>query len=335
MSICKPRHALALCIGLLSGIFMSMAQAGPLPGPLVDVAWLHDHTKDVQIVDIRDDINSLTNDPSFKTESGKKVLIKVGGYIPDAVSVNFWAIRSKRDVDGHTIDFLLPSQQDFQAVMQASVLNNGKPVVLVPMGDDASSLQEAAYLAYELQVFGMPAADVSILNGGTHAWIAAGYPVDTDAIAPMDSGNWMAKPENKQLVATTGDVLRASQQGRPALLDARPLAQYVGVEQSVVATQAGRIAKAHALPPSALYRTAADGSARFLTAAQYQALLPLLGVPAHGAKIVYCNTGQFAASAWFILDRILGRPDVRVYPGSINEWSHLGKPMVGLPKLAS
>ena len=335
MRFLKPGQLLALCTGLFCGLFVSTAQAGILPGPLVDVAWLHDHAKDVQIVDIRDDINSLTADPIYKTEGGKKVLVSVGGYIPDALSVNFWAIRSKRAVAGKTIDFLLPSQADFQAVMQASVLNKGKPLVLVPTGDDASSLQEAAYLAYELQVFGMPAADVAILNGGTHAWMAAGYQVDNDAIAPMNSGNWTAVAENPKLVATTAQVLQASKQGRPMLLDARPLAQYVGVEASVVATQPGRIARAHALPPSALYRTAADGSARFLSPAQYRAVLPLLGVPVKGAKIVYCNTGQFAASAWFIFDRLLGQSDVRVYPGSINEWSHLGEPMVGLPANAS
>jgi thiosulfate/3-mercaptopyruvate sulfurtransferase len=186
------------------------------------VQWLHDHAKAVQIVDIRDDIDSLTSDPTFNTEGGKKVLSKVGGYVPGALSVNFWAIRDKRDIDGHKVDFLLPTSSDFQAVMQASLLEADKPVVLVPTGDDASSLQEAAYLAYALQVFGMPADEVAILNGGTHAWIAAGYPVDTDAIAPMTSGHWVAKHADMKLVATTQQVLAASKHpGRPILVDAR------------------------------------------------------------------------------------------------------------------
>ncbi|OZB62353.1 MAG: rhodanese [Thiomonas sp. 13-66-29] len=321
------------CLGwVLSAACCSAAYAAELPGPLVSVQWLHDHAKAVQIVDIRDDIDSLTSDPTFNTEGGKKVLSKVGGYVPGALSVNFWAIRDKRDIDGHKVDFLLPTSSDFQAVMQASLLEADKPVVLVPTGDDASSLQEAAYLAYALQVFGMPADEVAILNGGTHAWIAAGYPVDTDAIAPMTSGHWVAKHADMKLVATTQQVLAASKHpGRPILVDARPMAQFVGVEQSIVATEAGRIPGARSLPPSVLYRTAKDGSARFLHAAQYRAILPLVGLSERGPMIVYCNTGQYAASTWFILTRLVGDQQVRVYPGSINEWSHLGYPMLGLP----
>ena len=37
------------------------------------------------------------------------------------------------------------------------------------------------------------------------------------------------------------------------------------------------------------------------------------------------------ASVWYIMDHLLGDSGVRVYPGSINEWSHLDQPMQGLP----
>ena len=334
--ITKPstRLVAALAAGLMFWLLsiVAPAHAGTLPGPLVDVAWLHDHARQVQIVDVRDDINSLTADPKFEQREGRKVLAQVGGYIPGALSVNFWAIRETRKVDDRTIKFLLPDADEFTAVMKASVLEPGKPMVIVPTGDDASSLQEAAYLSFELQLFGTPADQIALLNGGTHAWIAAGYPVDTDAIAPMESGHWSAQAPQSGMLASTKQIADRLQRGAgAALFDARPLAQYVGLEESVVATRPGRIPGAMPIPPDLLYRTASDGSARFLSLAQYRTILKLMSVPKQQPMIVYCNTGQYAASVWFILDRLLGDSAVRVYPGSINEWSHLDKPMAALP----
>jgi thiosulfate/3-mercaptopyruvate sulfurtransferase len=37
--------------------------------------------------------------------------------------------------------------------------------------------------------------------------------------------------------------------------------------------------------------------------------------------VTYCNTGHWAATDWFVLSAVLGRPDVRLYAGSMVEWS--------------
>ena len=314
-------------IGLLQALLA--AHAATLPGPLVDVAWLHAHLDQVQVLDVRDDLNSLTDAPKYQTVGGAKVLSQVGGYIPGALSANFWALRGKRAIGGKDVDFLLPSAAEFEEVMQASQLEPGKPVVVAPTGDDATSLQEAALLVWELELFGMPADQVAMLDGGTHAWIAAGLTVDDDAIAPMSSGHWKAAPARGDMMADTAQVRAALRAHRP-LLDARPLAQFAAVDHTPVVPVAGRLAGARSLPAELLYRRGADGAWHFLSAAQYRAVFALdrVRVPAH--PIVYCNTGQYAAGAWFVLDRILQRHGVREYPGGINEWVARGLPVVGL-----
>lgn len=93
---------------------MTAAHAAGLPGPLVTPPWLHDHAKEVQIVDIRDNLDSLTSDPKFRIEKGQKVLERVGGHIPDALSVNFWGLRDKHVIDGKTIDFMPPTAKEFE-----------------------------------------------------------------------------------------------------------------------------------------------------------------------------------------------------------------------------
>ena len=40
-----------------------------------------------------------------------------------------------------------------------------------------------------------------------------------------------------------------------------------------------------------------------------------------GPVVAYCNTGHWAATDWFVLSAVLGRPDVRLYDGSMVEWT--------------
>jgi len=305
------------------------AQAGDLPGPVVSVQWLHDHAKDVQIVDIRDDLDGLMDDPKYITIKGKKVLQLSGGHIPDALSVNFWALREKHKVDGKTLDFQFPTAEEFQTVMRTSLLENGKPIVLVPTGDDAISLQEAAFLALELETFGVPANQVAILNGGTHAWLAAGYPVVVDAIVAMTSSKWKAGKERHDLLATTAQV-KAAQKTHESILDARPLSEFIGIARSPVVPKLGHIKGARALPAEALYFRAEDGSWRYMNAEHYHAAIQALHLGKVSPSIVYCNTGQYAAGAWYILNRIMGLHSVREYAGSIYTWEEKGLPVVGL-----
>ena len=257
---------------------------------------------------------------------GKRQLDQVGGNIPDALSVNFWALRESREVEGRKVDFMMPTATEFQAVMRASVLEPDKPVVLVPTGDDATSLQEASFLAWELQVFGMPATDIAILDGGTHAWITAGYEVENDGIAPLESGHWSATEPRTDLVAAIPDVQGVQKRHLP-LWDARPLAQFAGVDNTPAIPARARLEGARALPAEILYSPAEDGSWHFLKPAQYKAVLALQGLPPHATGILYCNTGQYAAGAWFIMSRIMGQSGLRLYPGGMNEWTQRGLPV--------
>lgn len=308
-----------------------LAAAAVLPGPIVSVSWLKAHASSVQIVDIRDDMNSLTNDPKWGKNNGRKVLVETGGHLEDALSANFWGLRQKHKINGKTIDFLLPTQEEFQESMRAVQLEPGKPIVLTPTGDDATSLQEAAFFAWELQLFGVPSDQVAILDGGVHAWIAAGNEVDSDAIAPMSSSKWTAKPPRADMLATTAEVEKLVHGHKSELLDARPLSQFVGLDHTPVVPISGRLPGARALPSEMLYKEASDGSWHFLSASQYAAVFELNGIPrptTHG--VLYCNTGQYAAGAWFALDRIMGMQGLREYPGGLNEWVQRGLPIVGL-----
>ncbi|ACX95061.1 sulfurtransferase [Halothiobacillus neapolitanus] len=304
-----------------------------LPGPVVCAQWLHAHSRDVQIVDVRDDPDSLSTPPIFYTQNGQKHLKRVGGHIPSALSVDFLALRNTHRVDGLSLDFQFPTPAEFQSLMQSICLQSNEPIVIAPTGDSAISLQEGALLALELTVYGVPTSEIALLNGGTHAWITAGFPISTNTIFPASGSHWRAKPARASILAHTADVRRQLDRGG-LVLDARPLDQFVGITHSPVVTLPGRIQGATALPAEVMYTRAEDGSWHFLTPEQYRNVLAALDIEMDSRTkadaIVYCNTGQYAAGAWFILNRIIGDSDIRSYEGSLYNWEHHGLPVVGL-----
>jgi thiosulfate/3-mercaptopyruvate sulfurtransferase len=44
-------------------------------------------------------------------------------------------------------------------------------------------------------------------------------------------------------------------------------------------------------------------------------------VPTAKPVVSYCNTGHWAATDWFVLHEVLGRQQVRLYDGSMVEWT--------------
>jgi thiosulfate/3-mercaptopyruvate sulfurtransferase len=50
-------------------------------------------------------------------------------------------------------------------------------------------------------------------------------------------------------------------------------------------------------------------------------LAAIANVIPKGPVMAYCNTGHWAATDWFVLSVMLGRPNVRLYDGSMVEWT--------------
>jgi thiosulfate/3-mercaptopyruvate sulfurtransferase len=99
------------------------------------------------------------------------------------------------------------------------------------------------------------------------------------------------------------------------LLDSRSTSYFEGREKSPQAARAGRLPGALQLYHAAAF----DPSEKALKMKSELANI-FASVPA-GPVINYCNTGQQAATNWFVLSEVLGRPDVSLYDGSLSEWT--------------
>lgn len=315
--------------GANAGLVARADAATTLPGPLVTPQWLNEHLKDVVVIDVRDDLKSLTTEPKFNVDAktGTKTLAATGGHIPGALSVDFGKIREDRAVEGVSLKAMMPTKAYFEKVMAEAGLDKGATIVIASPGSDTSSLDMAARLFFQLKYFGED--NIAVLNGGTNGWLSAGYAVSTDPITPK-TGNWQASAERTEILATTDDVKKAVQDGKTQLVDARPVAQYYGLAKSPVVLAAGHVSGARSLPAEAIMKTA-SGAHQFMSPASYQALFKQQGIDPKQPTISYCNTGHFAAGAWFVAHEILQNKDAKLYSGSMNEWTHLKNPVVALP----
>ncbi len=114
------------------------------------------------------------------------------------------------------------------------------------------------------------------------------------------------------------------------LVDLRSPEEYRGervsppwVEFDHGAERRGHIPGAHNLFVDELL----DGDGRLLPAAELDRRFAALPIDPDDEIVTYCRLSHRGSLGWFVLTRILGRNDVRVYDGSWTEWGSI----VGVP----
>jgi len=316
-----------LAFALIS--LVSLAQAINLPGPVVSADWLANNMSEVQVIEVRTDLASYLRNPEFDTDkkTGKKFLVEVGGHITNSTLLDFKKVRVDRMVDGKKIKFLIPEKADFEKLVQSLGINSDKPIVLVPIGQDMSDIDEALRTYWSFKVYGED--QVAVLDGGIAGWLSESREFTT-ATTPKSTGNWLAKAERKELIASSDDVAAASKNGKPQLLDARQPAQYLGLAKRPDVMTFGHIAGSKELAPELLARSN-NGALYFWQKKTYDALLAANGLSSKGQTIAYCNTGHLAAGGWFVMSELVGNKSTKLYDGSLYLWTLEGRPLVGVP----
>ncbi len=313
---------------VLTGL-VSLVQAITLPGPVVSADWLSNNLSDVQVIEVRTDLASYLRNPEFDTDkkTGKKFLVEVGGHITNSTLLDFKRVRVERLVDGKKIKFLIPEKADFEKLVQSLGINSDKPIVLVPIGQDMSDIDEALRAYWSFKVYGED--QVAVLDGGIAGWLGEGREYVTTN-AQKATGNWSAKAYRKELIASSDDVAAASKAGKPQLLDARQPAQYLGLAKRPDVLTFGHIAGSKELAPELLAKPS-NGALYFWQKNTYDALMAANGLSVKGPTIAYCNTGHLAAGGWFVMSELVGNKSTKLYDGSLYLWTLEGRPLVGVP----
>jgi len=271
--------------------------------PLVETGWLAERLDDQKIVLI--DLRNKLDEGSYETY--------LEGHIPGAIHSDYlkdgWRV-GRDDVVG-----LLPSEAEFQALARKLGVSQDSHVVFIPAGVNSTDFGSAARAYWTFKVFGHE--KVSILNGGYAAWKAA-YPNRIEQGAPIAplAGDFTAKFQPQGYISMADVAKAVGKDSGITLLDGRNEPQYYGEAKHPKAAKAGRIPGAQLLFQETAYDVSAN---RLKSATELESLYA--EVATDQPVISYCNTGHWAATNWFVLSEVLGRKDVKLYDGSMVEWT--------------
>lgn len=310
-------------------VLSPLSQAVALPGPIINAQWLANNLPDVQVLEVTRDPANFIKTPTFEVNklSGKKALVEVGGHIKGSLLMNSKDLWGERMLNGQRTKFLIPEWEDFQSLVQSVGIESSKPIIIVPMGQDMSDVDDGLRAYWQFKVYGE--ANIAVLDGGLAGWIADGHSISSAAV-PKNQGDWMAKTANQDLMANTSEVIQASKSGDIQLIDSRQPSQYLGVTKKSEVAGYGHIQGAKMFSPELMSRSE-NGAVYFLKPFTYLALLEANGIRPREPAISYCNTGHLASGSWFIISEILGNPYAKLYDGSTYLWTKEGNKLEGVP----
>lgn len=261
-------------------------------------------TEDLVVLDTTAFLRREVPEGPYTVESGRASY--ESGHIPGAVFADIPAELS--DVDS-PFRFTLPDAGHFERAVGSLGVGDGSRVVVYAQ----ESPIWASRMWWLLRYFGFDS--VRLLDGGLGAWKGAGYELETGGAQPRPA-RFTARPR-RELLATTDEVV-ALLGGEPACL-VNALTPHAFRGLGVYAySRPGRIPGSVSVPAQSLLD---PGTWRFRPPEELRRELSgLLGLDPAVPLIAYCGAGISATVDVFALS-MLGRDDVRLYDGSLTEWS--------------
>lgn len=184
-------------------------------------------------------------------------------------------------------------------------LSIGPDSTVVVYGNRAEP--EPAYVATVLRMSGF--ARTAVLDGGFSRWVEEKRA--TSAERRRVSGTTPTVKLDPSMLATFEEVRLASAGGSAVLLDVRPKEAFAK----------GHIPGAISRPFTADFvPDGRPGAGSLRAVSELADEYRRLGIDGKKPTIVYCNSGNMAASSFYVLRHLLGVPNVRLYDGSWLEW---------------
>jgi thiosulfate/3-mercaptopyruvate sulfurtransferase len=171
----------------------------------------------------------------------------------------------------------------------------------------------AGRLLWTLEAVGH--ANYSYLNGGIHAWRAAGFEVESNGNEPVSSDYQVHI--NQQPIAEVEDILPRLAEDGFEIWDARSAEEYHGLRSG--SARAGHIPGAINIDWLELIDRQRD--TRLVDLAQLQLRLNELGLSADKDIVTHCQSHHRSGLSWLVM-KILGYPSVKGFHGSWGEWGN-------------
>jgi len=267
--------------------------------PIVSTEWLSKYLSNPKVVvlDIR------------KAEEYR------AGHIPNAVNVFYgsWAIGK----DG--LRNQLPATDDLFDIIGSAGIDTDSIVVVVDKVDTMTDRVGISRVAWTLRYAGLE--NVTMLDGGYNKWVSDKKTVSTE---PFKAKAKTYKGKVNDNFFVNKDYVK-SRLGKAIIVDTREPDFYLGKKKLDFVAKAGHIAGAISMPTSVMYNK--DGTLKSKNELELMAS-SAIGKDITKEVIIYCDTGKFATIWAFLLSDLFGYKNVKVYDGSMEEWTKdTGAPM--------
>ncbi|MGC0251969.1 sulfurtransferase [Pseudactinotalea sp. Z1748] len=243
-------------------------------------------------------------------ESDEDVLLYDTGHIPGAVKID-WHTDLNDPVTRDYVD-----GRGFADLLGRNGISREDTVVIY--GDKNNWW--AAYALWVFTLFGHQ--DVRLLDGGRAAWVAQERESTTEVPSPEPVDYPVIERDDSAIRAYKEDVLDFL---GGQLVDVRSLPEYTGEKTHMPdypqegSLRGGHIPGAESVP----WARAANEDGTFRTRSELEEIYRgEKGLNPQEPVIAYCRIGERSAHTWFVLQYLLGFPDVRNYDGSWTEWGN-------------
>jgi thiosulfate/3-mercaptopyruvate sulfurtransferase len=274
---------------------------------LVQTDWLEAHRGDtnLRIFDCTTHLQPAEpgTDIPYRIVSGKADYD--AGHIPGA---GFLDIQGELSDNTTKLRFMLPSPDQFAAIMSRHGIGEGARVVLYSAGN----IMWATRVWWMLRAFGFDNA--AVLDGGWEKWRAEGRPVSTEPCA-YPAAKFIARPR--------ADLFVGKERVRAALADSRTIIVnalspdlHRGKGPSRYG-RPGRVPGSVNVPAATLLDSKTKA---FVPLADARTKFDATGVEKSKNVICYCGGGISATVDLFMLYQ-LGYQNLTLYDGSMGEWA--------------
>ncbi len=269
-------------------------------GPLINAEWLADNIDEVVILDSRKELDTFTKE----------------GHIENAILVDANKIRINRVIDGKKLTRMRPDAKNFQQFMRLHGINHDSQIVLTHRGKTPGHVAGAARLYWHLKYYDFN--NVVLLDGGNAAWVAALEDLTEETI-PVTEGNYKAGKEHAEIVATMQQVQSKLNDSSTTFIDTRAFRYHIGIDKKDYVYDYGHIPGSRNLPYKFLHP--AKGNALYFPKEKLIDIISALRIDMNNELILYCNSAYECSSDWFVLRELLGHKQVRIYDGSLHQWT--------------
>lgn len=267
------------------------------PTRLVSTDWLAKHGQDP-------DLRILDASWYLPGENRNPLEEYSKSHIPGA---RFFDIDEIADKDSH-LPHMVPSQELFATRVRKMGIGNGHQIVVY----DTAGIFSSPRVWWLFKLMGH--RDIAVLDGGFPKWLEEGREVED--IPPQVNERHYYSRKQAQLVKSRDEVQKASSEGSPQILDARPKTRFTGLlPEPRPGLRSGNIPNSINLPYTNLLNE--NGTMK-----EKQDLLKEFessGLDLDKPVITSCGSGITASILFLALDMI-GHRNISLYDGSWVEW---------------